>query len=167
MTVTGLDADGAYGDSQRPKPVVAATDTVSGGATATTTLDGTPLTSGQPVLLWKMPLGAHDLKVTARDAAGNTTTKTVHFTTGTSFDDIGALIGQLRTDGLVTAQGQQRLTVRLDQARAHAEAGRTSQATAVLDSFAESVADTALVNDASAGTALARDALEVKGDLTD
>ncbi|MFI5759153.1 PQQ-dependent sugar dehydrogenase [Streptomyces sp. NPDC051569] len=163
VTVTGVDADGGYGDSGRLTPVITATDTVSGGATATTTLDGSPVTSGQPVQLWKLPLGGHDLKVTARDAAGNTTTKTVHFTTRTSYAELGKLITQLRADGLVTAQGEQRLTLRLDQARAHAEAGRAAQAAAVLDSFAQSAGDTALVPNAAAGAALARDARAVKG----
>ncbi|MEV0040134.1 PQQ-dependent sugar dehydrogenase [Streptomyces sp. NPDC050804] len=167
VTVTGLDADGTYGDSERPAPVITATDAVSGGATATATLDGAAVTSGQPVQLWRLPLGGHDLKVTAQDRAGNTTTRTVHFTTGTSLADLEALIPRLRAEGLITAQGQQRLTVRLDQARAHAEAGRISQAAAVLESFATSAADTALVNDAAARAALARDARTVKGDLTD
>ncbi|WP_328584075.1 PQQ-dependent sugar dehydrogenase [Streptomyces sp. NBC_00370] len=165
VTVAGVDADATYGDSKRVTPVVTTTDAVSGGATATSTLDGAALTSGRQVQLWRLPLGGHDLKVTARDAAGNTTTKTVHFTTSTSFAELGTLIAQFRTDGLVTAQGQQRLTLRLDQARAHAEAGRLSQAGAVLDSIAASASDTALVPDAAAGAALARDAKAVKGGL--
>ncbi|MET9480165.1 PQQ-dependent sugar dehydrogenase [Streptomyces sp. NPDC006638] len=167
VTVTGLDADGTYGDSTRPAPVIAATDPVSGGATATTTLDGSAVTSGQPLTLWRLPLGGHDLTVTARDAAGNTTVKTVRFTTRTSFGDLGTLIPRLRAEGLVTAQGEQRLTVRLDQARAHAQAGRTTQAAAVLDAFAASARDTSLVSDAAARAALARDAAAVKGGLGD
>ncbi|MFJ1645730.1 PQQ-dependent sugar dehydrogenase [Streptomyces sp. NPDC088258] len=166
VTVTGLDGDGVYGDSKRPTPVVTATDTVSGGATATTTLDGAALVSGQPLELWRLALGGHELKVTARDRAGNSTTKTVRFTVRTSFDDLDALLPRLREDGLVSAQGLQRLTLRLDQAREHAEAGRTSRAAAVLESFAESAGDPALVPDRAAGAALARDARAVKGDLT-
>jgi hypothetical protein len=166
VTATGLDADGVYGDSKRPTPVLSATDTVSGGATATATLDGKTLTSGRPLELWRLPLGSHDLTITARDRAGNTTTKTVSFTTRTSYADIRSLITQLRADGLITAQGQQRLTVRLDQAQAHADAGRASQAAAVLESFAGYAADATLVPDSAAGAALARDARALKGGTT-
>ncbi|MFI6063047.1 PQQ-dependent sugar dehydrogenase [Streptomyces sp. NPDC051286] len=166
VTATGLDADGVYGDSKRPTPVFSAADAVSGGATATATLDGTAVTTGQALELWRLPLGSHDLTVRARDKAGNTTTQTVAFTTRTSYADIRALITQLRADGLITAQGQQRLTVRLGQAEAHAEAGRTSRAAAMLESFAGYTADTALVPDSVAGAALARDARALKGGAT-
>lgn len=166
VTATGVDADGVYGDSKRPVPVFSATDAVSGGATVTATVDGKAVNSGQPLELWRLPLGNHDLTVKARDKAGNVTTKTVAFTTRTSYADIRALITQLRADGLITAQGQQRLTVRLGQAEAHADAGRTSQAASVLESFAGYTADKALVPDAAAGAALARDARALKGGAT-
>lgn len=163
VAVGGLDADGAYGNSDRPTPVFSAQDTVSGGATATATLDGKPVASGQVLELWRLPLGNHDLTVRARDRAGNTATKTVSFTTRTSYTDIRALITRLRADGSITAQGQQRLTVRLAQAEAHADAGRTGQAAAVLESFAGYTSDTALVPDGAAGEALARSARALKG----
>ncbi|MFC9608166.1 PQQ-dependent sugar dehydrogenase [Streptomyces niveus] len=166
VTATGIDADGVYGDSKRPTPVFSATDAVSGGATVTATVDGKAVTSGQALELWRLPLGNHDLTVRARDKAGNVTTKTVAFTTRTSYADIRALITQLRADGLITAQGQQRLTVRLGQAEAHTDAGRTSQAAAVLESFAGYTADKALVPDSAAGAALARDARALKGGAT-
>ncbi|MEW2490052.1 PQQ-dependent sugar dehydrogenase [Streptomyces sp. NPDC048411] len=166
VTATGLDADGVYGDSKRPTPVFSAADAVSGGATATATLDGTAVTTGQALELWRLPLGSHDLTVRARDKAGNTTTKTLAFTTRTSYADIRALITQLRADGLITAQGQKRLTVRLGQAERHADAGRTSRAAAVLESFAGCTADTALVPDSAAGAALARDARALKPGAT-
>ncbi|MFE5841686.1 PQQ-dependent sugar dehydrogenase [Streptomyces niveus] len=166
VTATGVDADGVYGDSKRPVPVFSATDAVSGGATVTATVDGKAVNSGQALELWRLPLGNHDLTVRARDKAGNVTTKTVAFTTRTSYADIRALITQLRADGLITAQGQQRLTVRLGQAEAHADAGRTSQAASVLESFAGYTADKALVPDAAAGAALARDARALKGGAT-
>ncbi|WP_232788689.1 PQQ-dependent sugar dehydrogenase [Streptomyces odonnellii] len=167
VTVAGVDADAAYGDSKQPTPVISTTDAVSGAATATVTLDGAAITSGQPVQLWRLPLGGHDLTVTAKDKAGNTTVRTVRFTTTTSFADLDALLPRLRAAGLITAQGEQRLTVRLGQARAHAEAGRISQAASVLESFATSAGDSALVTDAAARSALARDARDVKGGLTD
>ncbi|MEV8366334.1 PQQ-dependent sugar dehydrogenase [Streptomyces niveus] len=166
VTATGVDADGVYGDSKRPVPVFSATDAVSGGATVTATVDGKAVNSGQALELWRLPLGNHDLTVRARDKAGNVTTKTVAFTTRTSYADIRALITQLRADGLITAQGQQRLTVRLGQAEAHADAGRTSQAASVLESFAGYTADKALVPDGAAGAALARDARALKGGAT-
>ncbi|MFE5239518.1 MULTISPECIES: PQQ-dependent sugar dehydrogenase [unclassified Streptomyces] len=163
VTASGIDADGVYGDSKRPTPVISAADTVSGGATATATLDGKAVSSGQALELWRLPLGPHDLTVRARDKAGNTTTKTVAFTTRTSYADIRALITRLGSDGLITAQGQQRLTVRIGQAEAHAEAGRTGQAASVLESFAGYAADRSLVPDGAAGEALARDARALKG----
>ncbi|MFE7709292.1 PQQ-dependent sugar dehydrogenase [Streptomyces sp. NPDC057486] len=166
VTATGLDADGVYGDSKRPTPVLSAEDTVSGGATVTATVDGKAVTSGQALELWRLPLGNHDLTVKARDKAGNATTKTVTFTTRTSYADIRALITQLRADGLITAQGQKRLTVRLDLAEAHAKAGRTSLAKAALETFAGYASDTALVPDSAAGAALARDARALKEGTT-
>lgn len=90
----------------------------------------------------------------------------MHFTTSTSFDELDTLISQLRAENRLTEQGRQRLTVRLDQARAHADAGRTNQAAAVLDQVAQLAADTKLVTDAAARSAIARDALAVKGGLT-
>lgn len=164
--VTGVDANGSYGDSGRLTPVFSATDTVSGGATATATLDGAPVTSGQSLDLWRLPLGSHELTVRGRDRAGNTTTRTVSFTTRTSYADVRTLITRLRAVGLITAQGEQRLSVRLAQAEAHAGAGRTAQAAAVLESFADSASDTALVPNGAAGAALARDARALKGGAT-
>ncbi|MFE7330407.1 PQQ-dependent sugar dehydrogenase [Streptomyces sp. NPDC057565] len=166
VTATGLDADGVYGDSKRPTPVFSAEDAVSGGATVTATVDGKAVTSGQALELWRLPLGNHDLTVKARDKAGNTTTKTVAFTTRTSYADIHALITQLRADGLITAQGQKRLTVRLDLAEEHAKAGRTSLAAAALETFAGYTSDTAMVPDSAAGAALARDARALKEGTT-
>jgi glucose/arabinose dehydrogenase len=165
LTVTGVQDGSALGDSTAITPAAAATDTVSGGATVTATLDGAALTPGKPLALWRLSLGGHDLKVTARDAAGNTTAKTVHFTTGTSFEDLTALVTGLKADGLITARGQQRLSVRVDQAAAHARAGRTAHAAAVLDAVADLAGQSALVPDAAARDALTRDAAALKGGL--
>ncbi|MEW2547297.1 PQQ-dependent sugar dehydrogenase [Streptomyces sp. NPDC047002] len=163
VAVAGV-ADGAdLGDSAAPAPAATATDAVSGGATAALALDGVPAASGSPLDLWRLPLGGHDLTATGTDRAGNTTVTTVHFTTHTSYADLTALVAKLREDGLLTARGGQRLAVRLGQAEAHADAGRTAQAAAVLDTVAALAGDRALVPDAAAGAALARDAAALKG----
>jgi len=57
-----------------------ATDAMSGIATLTATLDGTPVSNGQGIDLTGLSLGEHKLKVTADDHAGNTATAERPFT---------------------------------------------------------------------------------------
>ncbi len=88
VTVGGLTADAALGDSGTLKPTWSATD-ASGIESLTATLDGAPVAAGSTVELWKLPLGSHTLAVKATDKAGVSTTKSVAFSTVTSFQDVG------------------------------------------------------------------------------
>ena len=97
ITLSGVAE--SYGDSKSVTPVFAATDTESGVASVTATLDGKPVTSGKAIDLAPLPLGAHQLVVTAKDKALNTATKTVSFTTTTSAADVRALVTRYRAAG--------------------------------------------------------------------
>ena len=163
VTVSGVTDGQNLGDSQSITPVFGATDAGSGGASATATLDGQVIASGSTRQLWSLPLGGHQLVVTGRDAAGNTTVKTVPFSTHTSYDDVSALIDRFKANGQLTDQAATRLHTRLDQARAHADAGRTHQAALALAQFKEITNDSRLVSDPAAASALRRDADTLTG----
>jgi PKD repeat protein len=72
---------------------VPVTDTGSGLATATATLDGSPV--AMPVQLWQHPAGVHELTVTATDVAGNTTTSTTTLEITTSLTELTPLLTRL------------------------------------------------------------------------
>jgi 2',3'-cyclic-nucleotide 2'-phosphodiesterase (5'-nucleotidase family) len=57
----------------------AAYDTITGVAKTTATLDGTPVSNSQQIILSKLTKGNHTLTVTAVDEAGNTATRSVTF----------------------------------------------------------------------------------------
>jgi hypothetical protein len=101
ITLSGVTDGASYGDSTSVTPVFAATDTESGVASVTATLDGKPVTSGTAIDLAPLPLGSHQLVVTARDKAGNTATKSVSFTTTTSAADVRALVTRYRDAGRI------------------------------------------------------------------
>ncbi|MFD1678023.1 carbohydrate binding domain-containing protein [Alicyclobacillus fodiniaquatilis] len=55
-------------------------------------LDGRSVKSGDTILLYTLPLGAHTMRVTAVDNAGNKATQTVSFTTTTNMASIQQLV---------------------------------------------------------------------------
>jgi hypothetical protein len=135
-TVTGIAAGATYGDSLTRDLVIGATDATSGVASTTATLDGQPVATGaSSVALYRLSLGEHTLAVTSTDAAGNTGTSTVPFTTDTSFEDMRALIADL-----VSNKGQRnRLTDQLDAAAKSASRGDTAKAIRQLGEFKDLV----------------------------
>ncbi len=152
VTVSGVTEGTAYGDSLRVTPTFEATDAGSGIASVTATLDGTAVASGTPVDLYRLPLGAHTLTVTAKDKAGNATTKTVGFSTTTSYADVRALVNAFRQAG------------RLDQGRATAllatlrNAERARSQAEERDALNEFLEIAGSVRDAEVRSVLRRDA---------
>lgn len=79
-------ADGARYDAEIPLRATAE-DAGSGPAALTARLDGDPVEIGTTLPAGALDAGPHALEVTARDAAGNTATRTVRF-------EVGAVTGQ-------------------------------------------------------------------------
>ena len=151
-TVTGIEAGATYGDSLTRTLVLGASDATSGVASTTATLDGRPVASGA-LKLYQLPLGEHALVITSTDAAGNTGTRTLTFTTDTSFADMRALIDQL-----ASSNGQRnRLTDQLNAAAKSAARGDTTKAIRQLREFKDLVQREHKL-DGDLGTALLRDA---------
>lgn len=157
VTVGGVTAGAALGDSGVLKPTWSASD-ASGIESVTATLADAPLKVGAKVELWKLPLGAHTLVVTATDKAGVTAKQSVSFTTVTSFKDVTALVQQFHRDGKVTTAGAVILQAQLLEAKLHAAAGRNRQAVAALTRFSESAGRKVIVKDSTVAAALQRDA---------
>jgi hypothetical protein len=109
---------------------VAVTDAGSGPAAVAVTLDGVPT----PVELWRFPAGRHTVAVTAKDAAGNTSTQTVEIEIRTSLAELTPLL-TLRGVPFVKA-----LVMRLQLMAAESalEAGRAGQAAAWVRAFLRS-----------------------------
>ncbi|MDQ0382069.1 PQQ-dependent sugar dehydrogenase [Amycolatopsis thermophila] len=165
VTVGGVSEGQNFGDSAVLTPVITATDATSGVAAVTATVDGQPAEPGKPLELWRLPLGAHRLAVTVTDQAGLTTTRTVAFTTGTSFGDVRTLVDRFRDAGLVTRTGAMQLHNALDQAQKHADAGRIDAARDALQNFAAVTTDPAKVRDRLVAEALRRDATALSESL--
>jgi hypothetical protein len=110
ITVSGL-VYGSYSDSMDVTPVVALSDTLSGGDDSKTTVTlstyGTmqPVQSGAAIALYTLPLGSHTLTVTASDMAGNTASRTVVFQTAASIDSMKALVTRFANAGWIDNAG--------------------------------------------------------------
>lgn len=161
VEASGLTEGTNHGDSARPELAFGAADTVSGGATATAALDGQQVSAG-PLDLWRLPLGAHELVVTGKDTAGNAASRTVKFTTGTSFADVKALVKRFHSKRLITGEGAVRLVLRIEQARVLTQAGHGAQANKALDKFIAASSDRKLVKNSEVSAALVRDAKALK-----
>ncbi|RCG32923.1 PKD domain-containing protein [Sphaerisporangium album] len=154
LSVSGVEAK-KYGDSASITPVFSATDAVSGVAGVTADIDGRAVTSGQAVPLWTLPLGAHTLKVTAKDKAGRTTEQSVAFEVTTSFADLDGLLKSFTAAGKVSSGS---LADQLANAKKEADRGRTGKAIEKLEKFADLAADPGKVTDPAARDVLVRDA---------
>ena len=157
VTIAGVAPDAVLGDSGVLRPTWSASDD-SGIESVTATLDGEPVPASATVELWRLPLGAHTLVVTATDKAGVTAKQSVGFSTVTSFKDVAALVQQFHRAGKVTTAGAVILQAQLLEARLHASAGRTRLAVAALTRFGETAGKRKYVPDATRSAALRRDA---------
>ena len=88
VAITGIEDGATYGDSTTLRPRWTATDATSRINKVDARLDGKKIRSGDPIDLSALPLGGHQLTVTATDNAGNASTTSIAFTTTTSFADL-------------------------------------------------------------------------------
>ncbi|WP_433381999.1 OmpL47-type beta-barrel domain-containing protein [Streptosporangium sp. CA-115845] len=154
LSVSGVEA-GEYGDSASLTPVFPASDATSGVASVTAAIGDLQVTSGKPVDLWRLALGANTLTVTAKDKAGHVTKQTVAFEVTTSFADLQQLLDGFKAAGLVTGGS---LNDQLQEARKHADNGKTKNAVKSLEQFGKHARDPRKVTDAAVRAVLVRDA---------
>jgi glucose/arabinose dehydrogenase/type 1 glutamine amidotransferase len=145
VTIGGV-AEGSYGDSTDLRLDLSALDEV-GVTEMTATLDGATVRSGDVIALYRLPLGSHDLVVSAVDAAGNRTSKTVRFVTTTSARDVQSLIDRFRAAGRLSSGAKNALTEQLKKADYR--------------NFAELAVNPGLVKDAEVRGVLVRDGNEL------
>jgi type 1 glutamine amidotransferase len=155
--VSGVADGGLYGDSQDVRITYQAVDLASGIATTAGTMDGAAYPSGRLQPLYDLGLGMHELTVTATDKAGNRTTTTVRFHVTTSFRDLGNLIDRFRATGQLSKPAHQKLSNKLDAARASAATGNDKRALQQLAALRELAVDTTLVPDPDVRAVLTRD----------
>ena len=99
--------------------------------------------------------------MSVKDNAGRTASQTVTFTTTTSLAELTKLTARLGQSGEVSTSGATALGKRLDQAKKHADGGRTQAAVSQLEGYIGALTDRTLVPSATAAAALKRDAQEV------
>ncbi|MEU8614092.1 DUF1349 domain-containing protein, partial [Actinoplanes sp. NPDC048791] len=158
LLVSGLANGQLYGDSQDIRTSWQAVDPTSGIQTTTGTLNGRAYTSGSLQALYELPLGLHELTVTATDKAGNSTSTTVRFFVTTSFRDMQNLLDRFKATGRLSTKAHRQLSTRLDTIRASEAAGEDERAVRQLATFKTLVNDAALVTDADVRDTLLRDA---------
>ncbi|MCJ8011516.1 glycoside hydrolase N-terminal domain-containing protein [Paenibacillus sp. KQZ6P-2] len=106
ITVTGFEHD-MYSDAEDITPVITLSDDLSGvdNSKTTVTVDTYAIQQGSAIHLYTLPLGSHELTVTASDLAGNTVSKTVSFQTTTSVDSLKALVTNFKDAGWIDNAG--------------------------------------------------------------
>ncbi|WP_434741725.1 ThuA domain-containing protein [Micromonospora sp. SH-82] len=158
LLVSGVADGQLYGDSQDVRVSWQAVDPTSGIRSVVGTLDGRPYASGTLQAMYELPLGLHELTVTATDRAGNGTTATVRFFVTTSLRDMQNLIDRFRATGRISEPAHRKLTNKLTAARTSEAAGDDRRAVQQLTAFRGLAADSALVGEAEVREVLVRDA---------
>ncbi|MBM0232432.1 ThuA domain-containing protein [Micromonospora sp. STR1_7] len=158
LLVSGIADGQLYGDSQDVRVSWQAVDPTSGIASVVGQLDGKAYASGTLQAMYELPLGLHELTVTATDKAGNTTTSTVRFFVTTSFRDMQNLLDRFKATGRLSATAHKQLTAKLDAARQAEAAGNDSKAIKQLTQFRTLGADATVVAEAEVRDVLIRDA---------
>lgn len=158
LLVSGLADGQLYGDSQDVRVSWQAVDPTSGIASVVGDLDGRPYASGTLQAMYELPLGLHELTVTATDKAGNRTTAEVRFFVTTSFRDMQNLLDRFKATGRLSATAHKQLKAKLDAARKAEAAGNDDKAVKQLTAFRELAADATLVAEAEIRDVLVRDA---------
>ncbi|MGX7827618.1 ThuA domain-containing protein [Actinokineospora sp. 24-640] len=163
LVVSGIASGRVYGDATDVVVSWSGADETSGLKSVTGGIDGAALTSGAVVALHTLPLGVHELSVTAVDNAGNRTVSRIPFATTTSLRDIGQLLDRFRASNRLTLAEYQDLSKSLAKARKAEAAGDDAKAARELGAFKRAVSK---VTDAGVRTVLARDTDHVIGVLT-
>ncbi|MGI5523927.1 ThuA domain-containing protein [Micromonospora sp. CA-259024] len=158
LLVSGIADGQLYGDSQDVRVSWQAVDPTSGIATVVGQLDGQAYASGTLQAMYELPLGLHELTVTATDKAGNKTTSTVRFFVTTSFRDMQNLLDRFKATGRLSANAHKQLKAKLDAARQAEAAGNDDKAIKQLTAFRTLAADATLVAEAEIRDVLVRDA---------
>ncbi|MFI6758646.1 ThuA domain-containing protein [Micromonospora sp. NPDC050417] len=158
VLVSGLADGQLYGDSADVRVSWQAVDPTSGLEATIGTLDGQPYQNNTLQALYDLPLGLHELTVTATDRAGNQTTSSVRFFVTTSFRDMQNLIDRFKATNRLSVKAHKQLTNKLTAVRESEAAGNDKRAVQQLTAFKALVADTALVTDADVRGVLTRDA---------
>ncbi|GIE78528.1 hypothetical protein Aph02nite_44780 [Actinoplanes philippinensis] len=158
LLVSGLANGQLYGDSQDIRTSWQAVDPTSGIRTTTGTLNGRPYVNGSLQALYELPLGLHELTVTATDKADNSTSTTIRFFVTTSFRDMQNLLDRFKATGRLSTKAHRQLSTRLDTVRASEAAGEDERAVRQLGTFRTLVNDAALVTDTDVRDTLLRDA---------
>ncbi|MEV1331185.1 ThuA domain-containing protein [Micromonospora costi] len=158
LLVSGIADGQLYGDSQDVRVSWQAVDPTSGIASVTGDLDGRPYASGTLQAMYELPLGLHELTVTATDKAGNKTTSAVRFFVTTSFRDMQNLLDRFKATSRLSAKAHKQLTDKLDAARKAEAAGNDNKAIKQLTAFRDLAANATLVAEAEIRDVLVRDA---------
>ncbi|MDG4773054.1 ThuA domain-containing protein [Solwaraspora sp. WMMD792] len=158
LLISGLADGQLYGDSQDVRVSWQAVDPTSGIDTVVGTLDGQPYANDTLQVMYDLPLGLHELTVTATDKAGNDTTSTVRFFVTTSFRDMQNLIDRFNATGRLSNKADRKLSNKLDAARLSEAQGKDKRAIQQLTAFKALAADPELVTDTDVRDTLIRDA---------
>jgi glucose/arabinose dehydrogenase/PKD repeat protein len=155
LLVSGVANNRVYGDATDVVVSWQAGDATSGVGAVTATLGQRTLTSGVAVALHELPLGVHELRVSATDVAGNTTTRTVPFAVTTSLRDVSQLLDRFKATNRLSRASYDVLTKQLAKARTAEAAGKDHKAVQELQRFRTLASG---VTDAGVLTVLVRDA---------
>ncbi|MEU8376827.1 ThuA domain-containing protein [Micromonospora sp. NPDC048894] len=158
LLVSGIADGQLYGDSQDVRISWQAVDPTSGIKTTSGVLDGRAYASGTLQALYELPLGLHELTVTATDKAGNSTTSTVRFFVTTSFRDMQNLLDRFKATGRLSTKAHRQLSNKLDAVRESEAAGNDKRAVQQLTAFKALATDPAVVTDTDVRDVLVRDA---------
>ncbi|MGA6163587.1 ThuA domain-containing protein [Amycolatopsis magusensis] len=160
LAIGGAAQGGVYGDSADLVLELGAQDEV-GVTELTATLDGAPVRDGDLVALYRLPLGFHDLEVSAVDAAGNRSSQKVQFVTITSGRDAQQLLDRFRATSRLSLNAYNELGKQLKKARQAEANSNDTKAAKEYRKFAELAANPALVKDAEVRGVLVRDGNEL------
>ncbi|MEE6260404.1 ThuA domain-containing protein [Plantactinospora sonchi] len=158
VLVSGLADGQLYGDSQDVRVNWSAVDPTSGIRATVGTLDGRPYQPNTLQAMYELPLGLHELTVTATDRAGNSTTSTVRFFVTTSFRDMQQLLDRFKATGRLSARAHKQLSDKLATVRQAEANGNDDKAIKQLGQFKALAADPGLVAEAEIRDVLVRDA---------
>jgi cytochrome c len=158
VIIGGLADGQLYGDSQDVRVTYQAVDPTSGLKSVVGTLDGAAYPANKLQAMFELPLGLHQLTVTATDKAGNVTTTDVRFYVTTSFRDMQALLDRFKATGWLSQKAHKQLGAKLQAAREAEAKGNDTRAVRLLGEFRALASDTALVPNAEVRDVLTRDA---------
>ncbi len=158
VIIGGLADGQLYGDSQDVRVTYQAVDPTSGLKSVVGTLDGAAYPANKLQAMFELPLGLHELTVTATDKAGNVTATSVRFYVTTSFRDMQFLLDRFKATSWLTQKAHKQLGNKLQAARDAEANGNDNKAIKQLRELITLASDTTLVPNAEVRAVLVRDA---------